>query len=44
MSKVEVVCQNSEKASFELYKLSNQFLLFQYSCVGIREKRGFPGR
>ena len=30
MSKIEVVWQNSEKTSFKLYKLINQFLLFQY--------------
>ena len=35
MSKIEVVWPNLEKTSFKLYKLINQFLLFQYSCVGI---------
>lgn len=42
MSKIEVVCQNLEKTSSKLYKLIVQFLLFQYSCVNIREKKGIP--
>ena len=41
MGKIEVVWQNSEKTSFMLCKLINQFLLFQYSCVNIRGNRGF---
>ena len=40
ISKIEVVWQNLEKTSFKLYKLINQFLLFQCSCVYTQEKRG----
>ena len=39
ISKIKVVWQNLEKTSFKLYKLINQFLLFQYSCVYNQEKR-----